>query len=258
MKHIKKFEDESSLISYKKSNFVTPHVYLDANLNEVQYMETYIPLEYISSTSTGGQYIDLGCQLLENTDDIQLDIKFNITGHGKSSTGQSTLIASQIEINPYPGFTLRGSADNPIKYVELMTKWMCSNDWISFNDGGKQRYCYKYIATQKQQVTDAGGQLCSPNEIHEYSILLDQIPASQVNNTTCTLFCALNGSNQPFRFITADLYYLKITKGGQVIRNLIPVKRVSTQEVGLYDIENDHLYTSQGDSPFVAGPINNI
>ena len=52
----------------------------------------------------------------------------------------------------------------------------------------------------------------------------------------------------------ADLYYLKLTKGGQVIRNLIPVKKVSTNEIGLYDMENDHLYVSQGDEPFVAGP----
>ena len=37
----------------------------------------YKPLEYISSTQTGGQYIDLGCKLLENTDDIEIDMKYN-------------------------------------------------------------------------------------------------------------------------------------------------------------------------------------
>ena len=70
----------------------------------------------------------------------------------------------------------------------------------------------------------------------------------------CYLFCALNENNNPFRFICADLYYLKFIKGGQVIRNLIPIKKLSTNEIGLFDLENQVFYISQGDEPFVAGP----
>ena len=132
---------------------------------------------------------------------------------------------------------------------------MCSKDWITYNDG-KTRYCYQYMAPYKNAGSIiAGGQATSVQQIHEYSILIDNIPSSQINNFNCHLFCALDSSNNPFRFIAADLYKLKITKGGQVIRNLIPVKKISSNEIGLYDIENDHFYISQGDNPFEGGPI---
>ena len=249
MKYIKKFPDNTALETYKKSNFVAPHIYLDSNLNAVKYMEEYIPLEYISSTSTGGQYIDLGCHLLENTDDIKIDIKFNIKGEGKSSSGNdnklATLIASQPEINPWPGFVLR-RMDGDLERIHLQTKWQFTNSSRRDN-----KYDSKYLTYRDdmQKWYNFNWQ-----NIYEFTEILDNMPQSQVNNCTCTLFCALDSTNNPFRYCEADLYYLKFTKGGQVIRNLIPVKKVSTNEIGLYDMENDHLYVSQGDDPFVAGP----
>ena len=44
-------------------------------------------LEYINSTATGCQHINLGCRLMENTDDIRIDIKFKIDGKGGDITG---------------------------------------------------------------------------------------------------------------------------------------------------------------------------
>ena len=243
MKYIKKFQDNTALDSYKKSNFVTPHIYLDSNLNTVKFMQEYKQLEYISSTKTGGQYIDLGCKLMENTDDIQIDIKFNIKDRGlNSSNQQGALICSQPEVSPYPGFVLRYKNATSDRHLQLQTKWNFTG--CTFNTGkGQSKY-----------LTVDGGGAKTDNNIYEFTEILDNIPSSQVNDCTCTLFCAYNGSNVPFRFCEADLYYLKFTKGGQVIRNLIPVKKVSTNEIGLYDMENDHLYISQGDDPFVAGP----
>ena len=242
MKYIKKFQDNATLETYKKSNFVAPHIYLDSNLRTVKYMQEYQQLEYISSTKTGGQYIDLGYHLLENTDDIQMDIKFNIKDRGLNSANQQgTLIGSQPEVSPYPGFVLRYAYANEKRRLQLQAKWSFTG---SVHSNGK--YFSKYLSQDDNSSPD--------NIIYEFSETLNNIPASQVNNCTCTLFCALDGSNNPFRYVEADLYYLKFTKGGQVIRNLIPVKKVATNEIGLYDMENDHLYISQGNDPFVAGP----
>ena len=255
MKYIKKFQDNTALETYKKSNFIAPHIYLDSNLNTVKFMQEYKQLEYISSTQIGGQYIDLGCHLMENTDDIQIDIKFNIKGLGKSSSGNDsqlgTLIGSQPEVSPYNGFILRifsTTSTTPYNIV-LQTKWKFTNS-APVDYGSTQKYGSKYLSYYENNIQTQRYW----KEIYEFSETLDNIPSSQVNNCTCTLFCALNGSNNPFRYVEADLYYLKFTKGGQVIRNLIPVKKVSTNEIGLYDMENDHLYISQGDDPFVAGP----
>lgn len=93
----------------------------------------YRKLSYISSTQNGGQYIDLGCKLMENTDDIRMYIKFNIKGFGKNdnSDAQSTLIASQPEVSPYPGFVLRKtyrvSNYSYLQFIECSAKWNFEN-----------------------------------------------------------------------------------------------------------------------------------
>ena len=232
MKYIKKFQDNTVLETYKKSNFVTPHIYLDNNLNTVKFMQEYVELEYISSTQTGGQYIDLGCKLMENTDDIQIDIKFNIKNRGLNSANQQgTLIGSQPEVSPYPGFVLRYQNSNADRWLHLQAKWFFTG---SINNSGKG--VSKYLTYPNHYAAD--------NNIYEFSETLDNMPSSQVNNCTCTLFCALNSSNNPFRYVEADLYYLKFIKGGIIIRDLIPAKRNSDNEIGLYDLENNVFYTS--------------
>ena len=248
MKYIKKFNNEQSLVNYTKNNFVTPHLFLNTSDKHINHIIKYRQLEYISSTSTGGQYIDLGCKLLENTDDVIIDIKFNITGNGKGNQGQSTLIANQPETSPYPGFVLRKDGWNN---VEFSTKWSFDNSTQGTTSDTTNKWYSKYLTYNINGNTIDR----KYNNIYELSLLVNNIPQSEVHNMICYLFCALNSSNQPFRYIKADLYYLKFTKGGQVIRNLIPVKKVSTGEIGLFDMENDHLYLSQGDDPFVAGPI---
>lgn len=206
----------------------------------------YEELKYISSTASGGQYIDLGCHLMENTDDIQIDIKFNIKGVGKPSSGSDntlcTLIASQPEISPWPGFILRRRSNNDGS-LQLQAKWAFTN---SQKQGTSNKWDSKYLSYQ-------GNDQRTWQTIYEFSETLDNIPQSQVSNTTCTLFCALDSSNNPFRFCEADLYYLKFTKGNTVVRDLIPAKRSSDNEIGLYDIQNDVFYASQGTDSFVAG-----
>ena len=247
MKYIKKFNNEAQLDSYKKSNFISPHIYFDSNLNTVKFMQEYKQLEYISSTQTGGQYIDLGCKLMEDTEDIQIDIKFNITNHGKTGVQQSTLIAGQPEVSPYPGFALRIEANASNPNVELLAHH-------SFTNSTKQNNANRWNSKYLRHSENGTNTLCPWRTIYEFSETIDKIPSSQINNFNCHLFCALNSSNQPFRFIEADLYYLRFKKGGKMVRNLIPVKKISTNEIGLYDIENDHFYISQGDNPFVGGP----
>lgn len=245
MKYIKNFTDAHSLTMYKKTNFVTPHVYFNNSAKTFDYMKKYIPLEYISSTKTGGQYINLNCHLLENTDDIKIDIKFNIKNRGKNSVNtQGTLIAAQPETSPYPGFTLRYNTSNSDTFIQLVTKWSFTNSCSE----GSGKYTSKYLTYYGTNYAR------HDNKIYEFTEILNNIPEGQINDFSCHLFCALNSSNNPFRFVEADLYYLKLTKGNTVIRNLIPVKKPSTNEIGLYDMENDYFYVSQGDDPFVAGP----
>ena len=224
--------------------------------NNIYYRKKYTRLEYISSTQTGGQYIDLGCKLMENTDDIKIDIKFNIKGYGKGDNidSQSTLIASQPEVSPYPGFVLRktGRANTYSNYqfITFTAKW-------SFENSTKENNVNRWYANNLRgplhnEILDLSFQK-TINNVYEETILLNNIPSEQCHNMNCHLFCALDSSNVPFRFVDADLYYLRFTKGDQVIRDLIPVKDVNGH-IGLYDNITDKFYTSQGDDSFVAGP----
>lgn len=245
MIYLKKFNNDIERSNYIKSNFVSPHLFMNAQNMNVNYFPKYKRLEYISSTKTGGQYIDLGCQLMNSTDDIQIDIKFNIKGVGKISSGTdsnlATLISSQPEVTPWPGFVLRRMTASA-GTLHLQAKWAFTNS-VKKSSGNKWES--KYLSYN-------GNERRTWQTIYEFSETLDNIPSSQINNCTCILFCALDGSNNPFRYAEADLYYLKFTKGGHVVRNLIPVQRKSDNEVGLWDMENQVFYTSQGNEPFVG------
>lgn len=241
MKYLKLFNSLEEKQTYTSNNFITPYIYKVKTSKTLDYEQKYIPVEYISSTKTGGQYIDLGCHLMENTDDIRIDIKFNIKNRGlNSSAQQGTLVCSQPEVSPYPGFVLRYQNSNAERWLHLQAKWNFTGCyWGSSTNKGTS----KYLSYDSNYKVD--------NNIYEFSETLDNIPQSQVNNCTCTLFCALDSSNQPFRYVEADLYYLKFTKGTTVIRDLVPC--INKKGIaGLYDKVTKHFYKSQGDEEFVA------
>ena len=131
----------------------------------------------------------------------------------------------------------------------LQTKWEFSNSTKSDNSN---KWYSNYLSYSKGSGWE---NIHSCDNIYEFSETLDKIPSSQVNDCTCSLFCAFDSNGNPFRFALADLYYLKFTKGNTVIKNLIPVQRMFDNEVGLWDLENQVFYTSQGNDPFVAGSI---
>lgn len=51
-----------------------------------------------------------------------------------------------------------------------------------------------------------------------------------------------------------NLYECKIYDGTTLVRSMIPCKRISDSELGLYDIVNNTFYTKSGSGTFVAGP----
>ena len=71
-----------------------------------------------------------------------------------------------------------------------------------------------------------------------------------------TLFSSYSSDTGDYnRFVIADLYYVKIVKDNIVIRDLIPVVRITDNTPGMFDKAYNVFYPSQGDEPFVAGII---
>ena len=271
MKHLKKFSDIQDCNNNRNTN-ITPFVYFisdgtvdsnDVYINnftntdsEEYFLTHYTELEYINSTATGCQHINLGCRLMENTDDIRIDIKFKIDGKGGDITGlakQAHLLTCNIDISPYPGFLIR-YADGDI---EVATKWEFTGA-VSYTPVGSvtsyfpPNYCTADAATHNNLTTT------KISETIEETFIFDNIPDNQLSDATTMLFCGLNSSNNPFRHVNAKIYYLKITKGNNVVRDLIPVRRISDSKIGLYDKKYGIFYESQSNYPFEAGPeLNN-
>ena len=113
MKYIKAFNNNSDRETYMKSKFVSPHLFWNkSNGNDVHYLEEYIPLEYIASTSTGMQYIDLNIKLYETLNTwYDIAIKYNVIGKGpigiSDGNNQPTLFGCQNQSSPWPGTFIR-------------------------------------------------------------------------------------------------------------------------------------------------------
>ena len=264
MNNLKKFDTYANLITYKSQKFISPHVFYDKTTERIHYyIKDYQLLDYISSTATGGQYVDLGCKLLENTDDIRIDMKFNFKGHGKTDRQQSTFICSQPETSPYPGFVCRihkfDTQQVPNAAIEFKLKWELNSMSTFYDDPTGNGYPGYYLSDWGQ-LTPSGTTTSHTkhfiNNVYEETIILDNIPQAQCHNMNTHLFCALDSSGQPFRFSEVDVYYMRIYKGGTLLRSLWPVRRRSDNAIGLYDIITDHFYTSQGDEPFIGQKIN--
>lgn len=189
----------------------------------------YTELAYISSTSSEGQYIDVGVKLYETANNTyDLAIKFNLKGNGMDGNTQATMFGCQRDVNPWPGTFIRRSNNNIVgRYI-----------------GGSNK---DNTLGQKGNIIELPEQT-SPNK---------NVYASVGNSTHgwgTSLFCYFsNDSNSPARFAEADLYYFKLWLNGTLIRDMVPCKD-SNDVVGLYDLVNDVFYTSPNGAAFVAGP----
>ena len=283
MQFLKSFKNKYLVDNYIKNNFISPHIFLNKSNKSLDYEEKYTPVEYISSTQTGGQYINLNCNLFQNTDDIIIDIKFNLKGGGKdygdssavNQTKPSVLIGSISEVGgngyliDYHGFVVRkadigssGTVDDT--YVTMYTKWEISNSVYKNANGdqnSKQKYYPTYLAGNI-----SGYENTRTGIVYEKRLIIDNlssITSSKFNAMSSLgtyMFAIWNDTNSTankwrnkiWRFCEADVYYCKITKGDTVVRDLIPV--LYKGKGALYDKVHKKFYLSEGDEHFITGP----
>lgn len=78
-------------------------------------------------------------------------------------------------------------------------------------------------------------------------------PASSPAHYLITLFCE-NYSGDYIYHTNGRLYYAKLyDANGSVIRDLVPVKRISDGAIGMYDIVNKQFYANSGSGTFSYG-----
>ena len=64
----------------------------------------------------------------------------------------------------------------------------------------------------------------------------------------------LHNNGYDLGYTTGKVYYCKITVGGALVRNFVPVARLTDNKIGLYDTINGVFYTNPGLGEFNAGP----
>lgn len=201
----------------------------------------YTELEYIASTSTGGQYIDLDIMLYDELNKwYDIAIKFNAIGSGKtSSTNQPTIFGCQDNTgSPWPGTFIRKDAatDNMI------------GRWIGAN-------------TKDKVLGQLGNDIeLSPKDAPNMNVY-NLNNSGKTHTWGTSLFCIFNNQAKTTfdRFIEAKLYYFKLyskaskESQGVLVRDMMPCRN-SEGVVGLLDKVNNVFYSSPNGAAFVAGP----
>ena len=194
----------------------------------------YTEVEYIASTASGGQYIDLNI-LLYDTLNKQYDIaiKFRPIGPGMDNGTQYTMFGCQDNTgSPWPGTFIRKNTSNA-----TMTG--------------------RYIGGTGKDNTI--GNVGSDIELTEKTPPSKNVTNLNNSNKTHTwgtsLFCIFDSQDKSVkaRYIEARLYYFKLFVEGVLVRDMIPCKNPSDVP-GMYDTVNKVFYPSLSNTAFNAGP----
>jgi hypothetical protein len=199
----------------------------------------YIELEYIASTSSGGQYIDLDIMLYDELNKwYDIAIKFNAIGAGKGGGTQPTIFGCQENVKPWPGTFIRREGNN--------------NNVIGRYIGGSAK---DNTLGQMGNVIELSPKDASNMNVYNLN------NSNKTHTWGTSLFCIFNNQAKTAfdRFIEAKLYYFKLyskaskESQGVLVRDMMPCKN-SEGVVGLLDKVNNVFYSSPNGVAFVAGP----
>lgn len=193
----------------------------------------YTELEYIASTKTGGQYIDLDILLYDTLNkNYDIAIKFQVDGNGSDNNTQSTMFSCQDNTgSPWPGTFIRRDSGN----------YVVRGRYIGGNGNNVQLGTFGRVIELPVQTP--------PNKnVYNYN------NSGRTHNWGTSLFCAFNSEDKTVvhRFISAKLYYFKLFVEGVLVRDMVPCINPDNI-VGLYDFANGVFYSSPNGAAFEPG-----
>lgn len=187
----------------------------------------YTQLEYIESTGTQYVVTDFFFNDIA-TDTLSCDFMRTGTGLGSLLYG----FRDEYKVNGY-GFQFNDVGRTYRQYGD-------SDSGLS--SASAKNLNTRYTVQQTGYAYTIGGS--------RYTV----VAIAPVQNYPLTVF-AIRNADQPAATITPmRLYNLNVvTAGGNMILNLIPAKRNSDNELGLYDLVTGKFYINEGTGSFVAG-----
>ena len=184
------------------------------NLDNSSIPNSYTRVDYIESTGT--QFIDTGV-LGSYTNSINFDMKLSITSNETSR--ETAILGSKKEDNSGTTMFLPSDSYNLRTWSGSGTAWAVTDieaatDYIINITYNVPSGRIVYINNDKYESTTVSNN--ANNSDKNFGIFGDR--AYQASNLT-----------------SMKLYYLKITKDDELIRDFIPCKRNSDNKLGLYD-----------------------
>ena len=229
-------------------NFTRP--ILGANLNGASYTyangvpNAYTQLEYIEKPAAGsdnyGAYIDTGIYLGSDT---KIEFKTDRPTPPPTGTVWNPFGAVYDGVSSYRLFeSTPGSSTTG--YIALTYGKVTSSQVNSIG-----------AISQDNSVFVIDGGVCTYDN-GDRTITSPQAGQTFKQTRTNWLFAA-NGSNTGNK-LPVKLYYFKIWENGTLVRNFVPAKRNSDNEIGMFDTVTGQFFTNAGTGTFVAGnPVPN-
>lgn len=188
----------------------------------------YQKLEYVESTGT--QYVDINYTCLTNNISIELDMMWTGTDVSKFETfigfmKASNVVTPRIGLHKYTGkFMFGANTTTTSGTTPPSTRFTYKGDFTS----GNQKLYYN------------GSQIVTSSTTYSFS------------GNTCPTYIFARYCPNSMNYAYMRLYGCKIWEGSTLVKHLIPVKQLSTQKIGVYDIINDEFYSSGSGTELVA------
>lgn len=203
--------------------------YTDSSLSPLP--EEYTRLEYIESTGT--QYINTGIIATADTG-IKIEYEYTATGsaaiagiyQGTTPRTDTLFISTgsgNVSNTTFPFCAQLGQTYYTANNVALNTKYTC---FINYLNSG-------YMGFDDTVSTAIG-----TNTPEQYAI---------------PIFARYSVSGDSYSISNSRIYDVVFTEGNAVSHHLIPAKRLSDNELGMYDTVTNTFFTNAGTGTFVAG-----
>lgn len=192
----------------------------------------YTKLEYLSNINET-PYLDLGFIPTQNT----------------------TLIIEASYPNKTAFPALAGCRD-AASSNNISMSW--NTNTITIDNAGRIAYSTKRLVTSLTDYSDEVLRITSSTKKRAIEKIDGTVIAQNTNTTadnfngTRTMYLfAINGYTQ--NHFKGNIYKCQIIEGNELVRYLIPVKRNSDNELGMYDLVGGQFYTNAGGGSFIGG-----
>ena len=212
----------------------------------------YQRLEYLQSSGT--QWIDLGYEHDQNTVvDMQVQFTdlpasggyyayFGARDSGVNATEKKKAFGGWLNNSSGTTYFRASFTDSASNYTGLKVNTSSVYD-LHFNKSGACTVTNLTSGGAKHTIGTGNGQTGSLGQN-------DHLFGFRQRNTS-------SGNpwvNNPFPS-SLKVFYFRAYSGTTLIRDLVPVRRMSDKVLGMYDIENGTFYVNAGSGSFTAGPV---